>query len=542
MTTTTQDLNSSAHEAYIDETTGVAVVSQVDPSEVEGSTVLPQLPPQVQRALASWAEEVQSNDRRNRPLFRRDKYVTPDKVLEQMILGYETLDDDIVGNVADMSESLAFQKVGFECADQDQEDVWNQIGRDLNLDGFIRTAWRELFTVSQFYAVRWWGLKEYKVRGKRDQRKARKEYQLEVPTALGFLDPTRVVPVKPDIFGQRQLAWIATDNDMKLLDSLGGAEEDPLIRSLFVSKYTPLPKEEHDLKNEEIPVDNLILLNPKYVFGHTLTKTPYERWAKLRMKSVFPLLDLKRQLREMDRAFMLGGINFLVLVTRGTDELPASKNEVTHTAGMVRTQSRSPIIVSDHRIKVEIITPDLEHILDDKKWAVLDERILMRLWGTFQLPSQVSSRETSLTLSRVIARGIESRRHMLKRTIEKELIREVQEQAHNKEKDFTEDASIEFAPRRMELEMDAALITVIQELRDRGDLSRETILNELNFDQALEARRREVEKKDYDKIFEPVNVPFDSPNRVTPGGSGRQGGRPPGRGGDNNQSGANNEQ
>lgn len=533
--TTTQDVNSSAHEAYVDEATGTVVVSDIDPSELEGSQVLPQLPQPIQRALASWAEEVQSTQRKNRSLFNRDKYVTPDKVLEQMAVAYETLDDDIVGNVADMSESLAFQKVTFESADQDQEDVWNQIGRDLNLDGFIRTAWRELFTVSQFYGVRWWGMKEYRVRGKREERQARKSFQLEVPLSLGFMDPTRVVPVKANLFGDAQLAWIATDGDMKLLKDLGGTEEDPLVRQLFVGKYTPLPKEEQDLKGEDIPVDNLILLNPKYVFRHTLTKSPYERWSKLRLKSVLPLLDLKRQLREMDRAFMLGGINFLVLVTRGSDQLPASKNEVIQTSSMVRTQSKSPIIVSDHRISVEIVTPDLTHILDEDKWAVIDERVLMRLWGTFQLPSQVSGRETSLTLSRVIARGIESRRHMLKRTIEKELIREVQGMPHNIDQKFTEDTGIEFAPRRMELEMDPALINVLQELRDRGDLSRETILNELNFDQGLEARRREIEKEDYDDTFTPVNVPFDSPNRVTPGGSGRQGGRPPGGGGNDEQ-------
>lgn len=540
--TTTQDVNASAHEAYIDEATGVAIVSDIDPSEVEGSDLMVQLPKPIQRAIASWAEEVQSTNRRGTPLFRRDKYVTPEKVLQQMALAQETVDDDIVGNVADMSEALAFQKVAFECADQDQEDVWNQIGRDLDLDGFIRQAWRELFTVSQFYGVRWWGMKEYQVRGKRDKRAARKRFTLEVPLQLGFLDPTRVVPVKPDIFGGSQLAWIGTNNDMKLLSSIGTADEDPLVRQLFVGKYTPLPKEEQDLKGEDIPVDNLILLNPKYVWRHSLTKSTYERWARLRLKSILPLLDLKRQLREMDRAFMLGGINFLVLVTRGSDTQPASKTEVTQTAGMVRTQSKSPIIVSDHRISVEIITPDLEHILSDDKWAVLDERILMRLWGTFQLPSQVSGRETSLTLSRVIARGIESRRHMLKRSLEKYLIREIQESAINKDVEFTEDASIEFAPRRMELEMDPALITVIQELRDRGDISRETVLTELNFDQSLEARRREIEKKDYDKIFTPVNVPFDSPNRVTPGGSGRQGGRPPGQGGQGQSGGNNNEQ
>jgi hypothetical protein len=247
------------------------------------------------------------------------------------------------------------------------------------------------------------------------------------------------------------------------------------------------------------------------------------------MKGVLPLLDLKHQLREMERAFLLGGINFLVLVTRGTDERPTNTTETQETSAQVRSQSRSPIIVSDHRINIEIITPDIEHVLNREKWGVLDERIMMRMWGTFNMPSEASNRETSITLGRVIARGLSSRRHMLKRSLEREIILQVTDRPHNIEQDFDEEAKIEFAPRRMELEFDPTVATVLQELRDRGDLSRETILNEFNFDQAMEATRREYEDEKYDGTFEPVNVPFDSPNKVTPGGSGRKGGRPAGK-------------
>jgi len=67
---------------------------------------------------------------------------------------------------------------------------------------------------------------------------------------------------------------------------------------------------------------------------------------------------------------------------------------------------------------------------------------------------------------------------------------------------------------------------MIQSLRDRGDISRETVLTEFNFDQDLEAARREYEDERYPDVFEPVNVPFDSPDKTTPDGSGRTGGRP----------------
>lgn len=507
---------------------GVVVVSEVSGDEVEaslaeglGSGILE---PRAVRALASWAESAQSTSHGKRGIFQRDKYVTPGKIYKQMAIAYDALDDDVIGNVADLSEAMAFQKVTFETqGSKDQENIWHQIGTDIDLDGFVRQMWRELFTVSQCYPVVWWGQKTYKVTGKRKKRTARKEYNIEVPTQLGFLDPTRVVPVNADPFGNTELAWVMDSDDDHVVGVTDG------LFDMFAGKYTPGKVEAAQLRKEDIDVDRLMLLNPRHVWSHTFTKSPFERWARVRMRSVFPLLDLKHQLREMDRAFLLGGINFIVLVTRGSDQQPSSANEVRDTAGQVRGQSRSPIIVTDHRINIEIITPDIEHVLNEKKWDVIDQRILMRMWGMFTMPNDTGNRETSMTMGRVIARGLASRRYMMKRSIEKHVIRPTYESAANKDQDFSEDTFLEFAPRRMELEFDPSVVTMLQSLRDRGDLSRETILTEFGFDQNLEASRREYEDKTWKTVFRPVNVPFDSPNKGNPDKSGREGGRPPGK-------------
>ena len=510
------------HEATI--ANGAVVVSEVAPDEVLGSQAFQEVGPSIQRALAAWAEDIRQEPRRDRGLFQRNKYVTPGDVFGQIALAYDAADDDVVSGVLETSESVAFQKVTFESEDKDQENVWNQIGRDLNLDGFVRTAFRELNLVSQIYPVRWWGQKKYKVSGKGDGgRERRKEFNLTVPVSLGFLDPTRVVPVGGDIFGKTKLAWLASDEELTAIDK---DPEDRLVRALFTGRYNPSKSEQAKLQKENIDVDRLALLNSDFVYRHTLTKAPFDRWANVRMKPLFPLLDLKHQLREMDRAWLLGGINFVVLVTRGSDERPTSPSEVQSTAAMMRTQSKSPVIVTDHRISIEIITPEVEHILNPEKWETLDERILMKMWGTFQTQTDTGGAETSVTLGKVIARGLSSRRHMLKRSIEEDIIRATQE--HPANEDFNEKVRLEFRPRHIELEFDTQLAQILQELRDRGDLSRETTLSEFGFDQELEALRREAEDEKYEDIFKPVNVPFDSPDKTTPDGSGRKGGRPPG--------------
>lgn len=483
----------------------------------------------VGRALASWAEDVQGvgrNDRWSETIFERNKYVTPSGIYDQMKVAYEAVDDDIVSNSLDTTESLAFNRVRAVSEDEDQQNVWNQILGDLELDSWIRQAWREMFTVSHYYGVRWWGRKTYKVETKREKRKARKGFDIIVPTDLGFLDPLRVVPVKPNVFGKYSLAWQADDGDMALYDDVKAkSQSDEVVSSLFVKKYNPGEAEESQLKKQGVNTDRLLLLNDEFVWMHSATKMPYERWPRIRMKSLFPILDLKTQLRAMDRAVLLSGTNFIVLVKKGTDALPVRKNaELDLVLEQVRTISKSPVIVSDHRLNIEIITPEIDHVLNEEKWNILDSRISMRLLGTF-VANPTEGRDTSLTLGRVIARGIASRRHMIKRDIEANIMKEVADL----NEDFDASTKLDFTPQRIELEMDEAIAGIIQELRDRGDISRETTLNELGFDQDLEAVRREREDDKYEDVFTPPTIPFDSPNKTnapsttgTPQGDGRK--------------------
>lgn len=517
---------------YFDEETGGLIVSEYGPAEV--ASYAGRFDRNVQRALASWAEDVQRSEPRNRKgLFGRDKYVTPGTMPKVLETAGAAVDDDIVSNVLDSSESTAFNKIHFEVHDKEQEDVWNQIARDLNLDGLIREMWRELFLYSQFYGIVEWGMEEYKVSGKTDKgNERRKKFNVWVPRRISLLDPIRVVPVNRDVFGFEQYAWIATPEQVENIDY-----------SLFSHHYHPSESEKKELDKHEIPVDRLLLFRDDMIFYHSLTKSPYERWASVRMKSLFPILDLKEQLRDMDRSYLRAGVNFIVLVKRGTNEMPARPSEVEQATLQMRASSKSPVIVTDHRMEIEIITPDMSNVLDREKWDVLDHRLLMRLWMMFASPTDLG-RDSSQSLSRVVVRGMASRRHMLKRVLEKEIIRPIIEHPLNVKAGFSEDARLQFTPRRMELEYDGAVIQMIQSLRDRGDLSRETILAEFGFDQELEAQRREYEDEEYSETFTPVNVPFDSKDGVTPDSSGRRGGHPnapekkprvTNEGGDNNE-------
>jgi hypothetical protein len=378
---------------------------------------------------------------------------------------------------------------------------------------------------SQLYAVTWWGTRSYKVRGTSDQGvKRKKTYEnLTVPLGISLLDPTKVVPVGNLMFNQEQLAYIADRTEIDMLDAavLNDPTADPISRQIILGKYAPLDMERRRLTREGINADWLYLMNPKYVWRHTLTHSQYERFANVRMKGCFEILDLKHQLRQMDRAHLIGGTNFIILIRKGTDHLPAKPEEINQLRGQVTMVSQMPILVGDHRLAVEIVTPKQDMSLSTDKYSVLDARLTTRLWGMFLVHggSGQPRSDDSVKLAMAISRSLEARRQGLRRRLERQVV--VPTVLANPGLETV--PSLRFHPSRIELNFDPATQTFIQDARDRGDLSRDSYLAELDFDQEWEAVKREREKRDYDDIFTMTNVPFSAPGPghavpVGPGG------------------------
>lgn len=509
-------------------------------------------------AIVRWTQTVQGNDfgpgaGRNRvgSILQRDRYVTPGSVHEQFLTARDAVEsDDVVSGVADSTESLAFNRMSFLAEDEDEEDVWNQIAADLDLDSRLREMWRELFIYSQFYSVIWWGTKSYKVRGKTGKGNARrKEFNnLRVPLGMTMLDPLKVIPVGGLLFNQEKLAYLADPSEIDMLDAAAAndPEADPLARQIITSRYEPNRVEARALMTDGIALSHLYLLNTDNVFRHTATRSQYQRFAAVRMKSVFELLDLKAQLKQMDRAMLLGGTNFIVLIKKGTDQRPATKGEIAALQSQVRTVARVPVIVGDHRLAVEIVTPKTDNTLAPERYNGLDSRITGRLYQMFVTGNYAAGAagDDSIKLAMVVARGMESRRRQLRRQIEARVLRPTVDRNDQ----FTDRPKLRFHPARIELTFDAAMVQFLIDCRDRGDISRETYLNEIDVDQADEAMLRKREKGRYDSVFTPTNVPFTAdvgaggtPKPAGPGGAAqKQASRTAGRnqGGNRNGGGA----
>ena len=161
---------------------------------------------------------------------------------------------------------------------------------------------------------------------------------------------------------------------------------------------------------------NTFELNPDNVWRITSTRPDYQRFADVRMESVFELLDLKHLLRAMDRTSLLGSTNAVILVKKGSDDRPAQPGELEALSTQIGGTARQPIIVSDHRIEIEIITPKTDKTLSPERYNGIDSRITSRLYQILSSGSYSSgmAADNSLKLFQVISTSMEARRDSIR--------------------------------------------------------------------------------------------------------------------------------
>lgn len=468
-------------------------------------------------ALSDWALNTQPTltTKRKGTLTERDRYLAPGGIFNQFEVALDAKEhDDVVGAIARSTESLAFSKMRMEVEDEDQEDIWNQIARDLDLDSRLREMWGEMFVYSQVVVASYWGNKNYKVRGTgKSGVKRKKPFSVRVPLGLTMMDPFKVVPVGTFLFGKEKLLYMADREESEsIVKVLAGEEDDPFIKEIMVRAYKPDKREDRQLSDigvEKRSMDTLFLLNPLRVFRHTETKPGYHPFASVRMKSIFEILDLKNNLRQSDRSHLIGATNFIILIKKGAPNEPATPREMSALAGHARNLARIPMLIGDHRLNVEIVTPPQDYVLAPEKHNLLDARITAGLYQMFLTGgfSAGTRGDDSIKLTRMVARGLEGRRHQLKRALE----RHVFQQIVDSNPELWAFPDLRFTPKRIALDFDAAMASLMHDMHMEGNLSRDTMLSELDFDESEEYRKRKRAKESgYDDVFQTA-VPFSSP-------------------------------
>jgi hypothetical protein len=134
----------------------------------------------------------------------------------------------------------------------------------------------------------------------------------------------------------------------------------------------------------------------------------------------------------------------------------------------------------------------------------LDSRITSRLYQILASGNYSSgtAADNSIKLFQVISASMEARRDTIRDSIAKHILKQI----FDKNDVFTEEPKLQFYPRRIALAFDPNIATFMMDLRDARDLSRDTMLAELDILEADEAVKVQRENEFYNEIFQAEQI------------------------------------
>jgi hypothetical protein len=459
-------------------------------------------------------------------MLARTPFRTPSSVIDEIRLSRAVADtDDDIGAAIGEMIAIAFgEGVTNQHRDEKTLEFFNEMTKPTAMD--IETVFEEMYrefliagsitTVTLFTRQRlqYWPFKS----------DTPVQAQLQVPN-VGILPAENVRVITNDMMRNGTLAYFVEDPNLKnWLEELFNPTtsevrkaimrmQEPIAASLFTGRI-------QIAYNDGDPASRgqtLYTLNQRMVHRSTMPKgsMPYPRPLLTRD---FALLEAKRLLNIMDYALLQGGTNYIVVAKKGTDNLPAQQGEVDNLAYQVSHASRSGVLVGDHRVSIEIITPNLTELLNPKKRMLIGRKLKMGLMRqTEEVPGDTGT-QGAMNEMELTARVVSADRRKLVRHAKATFYDET---ATRNRSTFPMGAPGIWAPKIV-LNNVALFWTNVLQARDRGDIPRRWVVEMLgyDFDAAVAEREREI-ANGVDEIMMPASVPFSNPGEPQDNGPGR---------------------
>lgn len=471
-------------------------------------------------------------------LLARRQFQTPTSVRDEIKLARELADrDDDVGNAIGAALAVAFSE-GFENYHPDDKatQVFNGLARFMGGSAVLKEMYREYLIAASVTTV---GFPVRTVVPYRtpDDEQPGAQNQPVVGLMVGVLPAELIYPLGNDLFGDAELGYLPDDEPTRQwlreffdpATSPGRRAEmrraDPVAATLFTGETTV-----ENTENLLGSTMKVYRLNPRMAKRTSMPKGKAPHARPLLTRN-FALLEAKRLLNIMDYALLQGGSNFIVVAKKGTDQRPAMPQEVANLTDVVRRASRTGVLVGDHRLSFEILTPNLDNLLNDSKRKLLGRKLAATV---MRVPDQNTEQPGTAGMSaelEMLARVIASDRHDLKEHVEKHLWGEVVDRNPGL---FDAPAKLWFP--KIILQGSQFFTDFVLKLRDRGDIPRKFAVQAAGFDweAGVAQRKRELESGD-DEVMTPGAVPFSSPEM---GPQDNNSGRPVGTSPDNGAPGA----
>lgn len=463
-------------------------------------------------------------------MLARTPFKTPGNVIEEIKLARSIADsdDDVAGTLGMMlalaygeglqnhhrdENTLQFFNKMTAATAMDLESTMEEIHREYLIAGAVTTV--SLFTRQRmsYYPLK----SDTPVMA-----------QLQVPH-VGVLPSENIRVITNDLLNEGILAYHVENLNLKRwLDEFFNprtdgvrkaimAMQEPIVAALFTGRIE-IPYTDGDIMSRG---KILYTLNQRMVHRTSMPKgsLPYARPLLTRN---FALLEAKRLLNIMDYALLQGGTNYIVVAKKGTDNLPAQQPEIENLVGQVTHASRSGVMVGDHRLSIEIITPDLEELLNPAKRKLLGRKISMGLLRQSEQVTGDSGTQGALNEMELLARVVSADRGKMLRHAQATFYADTAERNRTI---FKQGAPTIWAPKIV-LAGAKDFWSNVLNARDRGDIPRRWAVEALgfNYDAGLAEREREIKRGD-DEILLPAGVPYSSPEA---GPQDNNEGRPPG--------------
>lgn len=474
----------------------------------------------VENASLAWGHQTTFQTYANEgSLLARRAFQTPTNVHDEIKLARDMADrDDDISSVMGQMIALAFEG-GMRNQHKDEKTValFNAIARNADLLLAAQEMYRELLISSQINSTCLFTREklEYTLEGA--------DTVLDESVAaplLGVLPAENVRVMGNDMFRTGVLGYVPESAALaKWLDEYFNPEttaarkaemgrQDRVSANMFIGVINVTAADALDTADLPVWGGRVYILNPRMVKRTTFPKGS-RKYPRPLLTRNFALLEAKRLLNIMDYALLQGGSNFIVVAKKGSDALPAQPAEMTNLQNVVRKASKTGVIVGDHRLSFEIITPQLDELLNPKKRNLVGRKLAMSMLRLAENGSEETGGEGVKSDDETTARVVMSDRAIVVRQIENHCYDETV--SRNKTL-FAKGRPTIWVPKII-LQGTQFFTDLILKLRDRGDIPRAWGVEYagFNWDAAVEERRREVKRGD-DEVMQPGAVPHSSPD------------------------------
>lgn len=448
-------------------------------------------------------------------LARAQVFRPPSNVIEEIEQARDIAErDDDVAAAIDSIVATAYS-AGFSNQHQDEQvqHTFDEMTEDNQLLRVMREMHREFLISNQINTV------TLNVRGHYEiyPEGVSRVLQRDVVTPLiGVLPAERIRVLGDDTFFNGELAFVP-DGPLEIwLRTFFGesttaakknemAKQHPVRAAMFLGPIR-IDYNERDLFTEGM---TLYRLNPEMVTRTTGVKGEW-KYPRPRLTRNFPLLEAKRLLNIMDFSLLQGGTNFIVIVRKGSDKRPATPEEIDNLTTVVQRASRSGVIIGDHRLQLEIVTPDLKELLNPEKRQMIGRKLSMALLGIPEYGGDETAQSVEM-FAELFQNNVTSDRGVVRDHLHRNVW------AATMKRNIatfgrTKRPSIWYP--KIVLQGNQFFLDYLLKMYDRGDLPRKFMVEFGGYDfDAVKAQKEREQEHGHDDIFTPPPVPFTAPNQ-----------------------------